>query len=407
MDSQNEPDGSSTKATGPLAGVRVLDLTSVVMGPYATQILADLGAEVISMEVATGDPVRVIGKSTHPQLSGAALNVLRNKRNIFVDLKSEQGHAVFDRLVANCDVFVTNLRPQALGKLQIDYEDVAKVKPDIIYCEAHGFATESPSAQEAAYDDIIQATSGVVDLMSHVSERPALAPVLIADKVSGLAVVYGVLAALYHRAKTGQGQRVEVPMHDVVSAFVLVEHGADAIVRPPLGEPGYTRITTPNHRPYETQDGVLLVIPYSRKNWLDLFAAAGWPDADNDPRLASPVAMAAHYDDLYGDLAKIMATNTSKFWLEWGPKHSVAISPIKSLTDLVDELPEATHPIVGPHKVIPPPVRFYETPQNIRRPAPLIGEHTAEVLAEVGFSLDEITQLEAVGAVRSANADSA
>jgi crotonobetainyl-CoA:carnitine CoA-transferase CaiB-like acyl-CoA transferase len=407
MDGQSVADASSSKATGPLAGVRILDLTSVVMGPYATQILADLGAEVISMEVANGDPVRVIGKSTHPELSGAALNVLRNKRNVYIDLKSEQGHAVFERLAANCDVFVTNLRPQALRKLKLEYDDVAKIKPDVVYCEAHGFATESPRAEEAAYDDIIQATSGVVDLMSHVSERPALAPVLIGDKVSGLAIVYGVLAALYHRAKTGQGQRVEVPMHDVVSAFVLVEHGGDAIVRPALGEPGYTRITTANHRPYETQDGVLLVIPYSRKNWLDLFAAAGWQGAENDPRLANPVAMAAHYEDLYSDLAKIMATNTSEFWLDWGPRHSVAISPIKSLTELVDELPETTHPIAGRHKVIPPPVRFYATPQNIRRPAPRVGENTAEVLAEVGFTRDEITQLEALGAVRSANAESA
>jgi crotonobetainyl-CoA:carnitine CoA-transferase CaiB-like acyl-CoA transferase len=263
-------------ATGPLAGVRVLDLVSVVMGPYATQILGDLGAEVISLEVAGGDPLRVIGRGVHPQLSGAALNVLRNKRNASINLKSPEGHEAFMRLAASCDVFVTNLRPQALEKLGLGYAAVAAAKPDIIYCEAHGFSSDGPRSQEAAYDDIIQASSGIVDLMGSVRERPALAPMILADKLSGLTIVYAVTAALYCRAKTGQGQRIEVPMHDAVASFVLVEHGADAIVQPPQGDPGYQRLLAPNHRPYTTADGgVLVVIPYSPKNWLDLFAAGG------------------------------------------------------------------------------------------------------------------------------------
>jgi crotonobetainyl-CoA:carnitine CoA-transferase CaiB-like acyl-CoA transferase len=368
-------------ATGPLAGVRVLDLVSVVMGPYATQILGDLGAEVISLEVAGGDPLRVIGRGVHPQLSGAALNVLRNKRNASINLKSPEGHEAFMRLAASCDVFVTNLRPQALEKLGLGYAAVAAAKPDIIYCEAHGFSSDGPRSQEAAYDDIIQASSGIVDLMGSVRERPALAPMILADKLSGLTIVYAVTAALYCRAKTGQGQRIEVPMHDAVASFVLVEHGADAIVQPPQGDPGYQRLLAPNHRPYTTADGgVLVVIPYSPKNWLDLFAAGGRTTAEDDPRLASHGGMAANYDALYVDLSDIIASRTTEFWLAWGPAHSVAMSPIRTLSELVDELPEATHPISGPHKVIPPPVRFYTTPQNIRRHAPLMGENTVELL---------------------------
>ena len=388
-----------TQATGPLAGIRVLDLTQVVMGPYATQILGDLGAEVITIEPPNGDPLRAIGAGVHPQLGGAALNMLRNKRNICIDMKNADGLAAFHRVVASCDVFITNLRPEPLARLGLAYRDLVASRPDLVYCEAHGFPTDGPRADEAAFDDAIQASAGIAAMMGKLHGEPALIPSILADKISGLTIVYAVIAALYHRSVTGEGQHIEVPMHDVVSAFVLAEHGADAIQG--LGDPGYARILTPNRKPYPTTDGYVLLIPYSKKNWVDMFEAGGAVDAENDPRLADAIARTHHYDALYGELAEIVAQHPTAYWRAWAREHSIASSEIASLEDLVADLPVVTHPIGGDYKTIPAPVRFSVTPQDVRRPAPLIGQDNHDVLTEIGFTEVEIADLERSGALHA------
>ncbi len=379
----------------------MLDLTSVVMGPLATAILGDLGADVITVESRRGDINRFMGAGPHPHLSGVSLNLLRNKRNLDLDLKSETGREVLLRLAATCDVFVTNLRPGALARLGATYPDIALVRPDVIYCQAHGWPSDSDRADEPAYDDIIQAASGLADLAVRAGgEAPGLMPTIVADKVSGLTIVYAVLAALFHRERTGQGQRIEVPMVDVVSAFLLVEHGAGAIPQPPAAPPGYKRILTPERRPQRTRDGWINVLPYDREHYDTLFTVGGRPDLVGDPRYATGRDRIANSDFLYGRLREIIAGRTTAEWLEICNRHGIPAAAIGRLEDLVDALPEAEHPVAGRYKVIPPPIRFGRTPASVRRPAPLIGEHNREVLAEIGFTDEEITELTEQGVLR-------
>ena len=395
------PGGGMAAAGGPLAGVRVLDLTSVVMGPLATAILGDLGADVVTVESARGETNRAMGAGPHPYLSGVSLNLLRNKRNIDLDLKSAGGRAILLRLAARCDVFVTNLRPGPLARLGAAYEDIAAVRPDVVYCRAHGWAADSPRGGEAAYDDIVQAASGVADLARRVSGVPGLMPTIFADKVSGLTIVYAVLAALLHRERTGEGQQIEIPMADTVSAFLLVEHGAGAIPQPPVGPVGYQRILTPERRPQQTADGWIAVLPYSREHYDFLFAVGGRPELIGDARYADGRSRIEHSDFLYRQVRGILRHRTTAEWLDLLHRHGIPASPVATLDELVSALPEADHPVAGRYRVIPPPVRFGRTPASVRRPAPLPGEHNQEVLAELGLTAAEISRLRHEGAVRS------
>jgi crotonobetainyl-CoA:carnitine CoA-transferase CaiB-like acyl-CoA transferase len=392
---------SEAGGAGPLAGVRVLDLTSVVMGPLATAILGDLGADVVTIESARGDTNRVMGAGPHSHLSGVSLNLLRNKRNIDLDLKSPEGRAILLRLAARCDVFVTNLRPGPLARLGASYQDIAAVRPEVVYCHAQGWAADSPRGAEAAYDDIVQAASGVADLARRVTGEPALMPTIFADKVAGLTIVYAVLAALLHRERTGEGQQIEVPMADTVSAFLLVEHGAAAIPQPPAGPPGYQRILTPERRPQQTRDGWIAVLPYSREHYDLLFAIGGRPDLVGDPRYADGRSRIANSDFLYRQVRGILRHRTTAEWLELLHRHGIPASPVATLDELVSALPEADHPVAGRYRVIPPPVRFGRTPASVRRPAPLPGEHSEEVLAEAGLGAAEISRLRREGVLRS------
>jgi crotonobetainyl-CoA:carnitine CoA-transferase CaiB-like acyl-CoA transferase len=373
-------------ATGPLAGVRVLDLSSVIMGPYATQILGDLGADVIAIEEAHGDTNRIMGPGPHPGMSGISLNLLRNKRNVCLDLKSPAGRDALLRIAATCDVLVTNLRPAPLARLGLDYDAIRAVRPDIVMCQAHGWPSDGPDANRPAYDDVIQASSGISHAFVLQSGVPALAPSLIADKVAGLTLVYAVLAALFHRQRTGEGQFVEVPMIDALTSFTLVEHGSAAITDPPLGAAGYRRILAPERRPVATSDGWIAVLPYSAPNYNDLFRDGDREDLVDDPRVRSARSRMTHAGELYGIIAPIIATRSTEYWLAFCSEHDIPAGPVRSLDDLVDELPIVQHPTSGNYHEIPPPVRFAATPSNIRRYAPMLGEHGREVLREVGLS---------------------
>jgi len=370
--------------TGPLEGVRVVDVTSIVMGPLATQIFGDLGADVITVEDPRGTLSRVMTAGPHPQLSGVALNLLRNKRNVVLDLKTAGGHGALMRLVATADVLVTNLRPGTLDRLGLGYAEVASVRPDIVYCQAQGYPTDSDRADAPAYDDVIQAATGLPDTFRRMGGDPAFVPSLVADKVSGLTIAYAVMAALLHRARTGEGQRVEVPMVDVMTAFTLVEHAGAATARPAQGPPGYERILSPGRRPQRTRDGWISVLPYTRANFEDLFRAGGRDDLADDERIHTARARIAHADDLYGEVAAIIAQRTTAEWLEFCRASGVPASVVPTLEELIDALPEDDHPVAGRYKVLPQPVRFSRSPgPTVRRPAALSGEHTDEVLAEV------------------------
>lgn len=384
-----------------LAGIRVLDLTSVIMGPFATQILADLGAEVIHVEPPRGDINRQMGAGPHPQLSGMALNLLRNKRSLSVDLKTDAGRALLLRLAATCDVFVTNLRPGPLGRLGAAYEHICDVRPDVVYCQSQGFPTDSARADEPAYDDIIQSASGIADLTLRAYGKPVLLPTIFADKVAGLTIVYAVLAALLHRQRTGEGQRIEVPMVDAVRSFLLVEHGAAAITEPPLGPPGYPRILTPERRPQETSDGLIDILPYSQAHYDAIFTAGGRDDLVGDPRTATAAGRIEHAGFLYSQVREIVATRTTSEWLGFCREHSIPATAVPRLDDLVAELPLEKHPVAGEYRHVPLGARLSGTPQSVRSPAPLVGADSDAILHELGLSEPEIRELHARGVVAS------
>jgi len=386
----------AAEGAGPLAGVRVLDLTSVVMGPLATQILGDLGADVITVESRDGDINRTMSRGPVRGLSGVSLNLLRNKRNVAIDLSRAQGQAAVLAIAAGCDVFVTNLRPPSLERAGLGYAEVAAVRPDVIYCVANGFPADGPEASRPAFDDVIQAACGVPDLMGLAGLPPALVPMLLADKVCGLVIAYAILAALFHRERTGEGQLVEVPMTDAMRAFVLAEHGGSAISR--NGPPGYPRILTPLRGAAQAADGVWIALqPHRDEQWDALVREAGLDDLADDPRLTNR-SLWREPGYGYTVLGRVLATRPAARWLAFCAEHGIPAARAATLDELIDALPEDEHPLAGPYRVIPPPVRFGRTPASVRRPAPLAGQHTAEVLAEAGLTDDQIAALLADGA---------
>lgn len=372
----------TTTSTGPLAGVRVLDLTRVIMGPYATQLLADQGADVIVVETPEGD-INRLGAGPHQELSGISLNVMRNKRSVVLDLKSDEGRDALLRLAASCDVVVATMRPRALVRLGVDYAAIAKVRPDVIYCQAQGWPLASPEAEDPAYDEVIQAASGASDLAAMLGGEPGLLPTLLADKVSGVVMAQAITAAIFHRLKSGQGQHIEVPMVTATSSFLLVEHGAGAISEPPVDRPGYQRILTPERRPHRTLDGWVHVLPYLPKHYEALFSTAGRADLVGDPRYATRRATLANSDSLYRDVRAIAAEHTTEEILSRCREQGIPVTRVVTIEDLLADLPLAEHPHAGSYRVLPHPAIFSRTPAGSRRPAPLIGEHTGAVLAEL------------------------
>lgn len=388
----------------PLSGIRVIDVSSVVMGPLATQILADQGADVIVVEDRRGDANRAMGAGPHPDLSGIALNLLRNKRSVGLDLRREAGYAAFGRLVATADVFVTNLRPGSRRRARLTYDDLTAFRDDLVYCAAAGYRPDSPDADAPAYDDVVQAASGFVDLMQRVGLPPVLVPTLVADKTAGLAIANAVVTALFTRERTGAGQEITLAMTDLMRAFVLVEHGAAAVPEPPLGPPGYERIVTPERRPQQTADGLIEVLAYEDHHYRALFRLGGRDDLVDDPRLASRRSRIANGPSLYRDVAAILRTRPTAEWLALLGEEGVPATAVATLDDLVAELPVAEHPHAGRYRVTPPVTGLAGSGDDglvgtavVRRPAPLPGEHGREVLAELGYRPGELDALERDG----------
>ncbi|WP_269332595.1 CaiB/BaiF CoA transferase family protein [Futiania mangrovi] len=399
-------------AQGPLAGIRVVDLTSVVLGPYATQTLGDMGADVIKVEAPEGDVLRGIAPLRSPGMGAVFMNANRNKRSVALDLKQKAARAALLRLVAGADVFVHSMRPRAIARLGLAWEDLKAVNPRLVYCSAWGFGQGGPYEDKPAYDDVIQAMSGVADLAARqrADGEPRYAPTILADKTAGLTVTWAIAMALFHRERTGEGQEVEVPMFETLTSFVLLEHMAGAVFDPPGGPMGYDRVLAPHRRPYATADGHITVMPYTTKQWQRFFVAAGRPEMADDVRVTDAGARSRAIAELYGMIADAMPARPTAEWLATFEEADIPAMPVNRLEDLPEDphlkatgfFQRLDHPTEGPLVTTAIPVRFKASPGAIRRGAPRLGAHTREVLAEAGLSSGEIDALLATGAGRQA-----
>jgi crotonobetainyl-CoA:carnitine CoA-transferase CaiB-like acyl-CoA transferase len=395
--------------SGPLAGIRVVDLTHVVLGPLATGIMGDMGADVVKVEPPEGELMRGIGPSRHPGMGAIFLNINRNKRSLALDLKRPEGAAVLRRLVSDADVLVHSFRDQAIRRLGFAYEAVRLLNPRLIYCAAYGFGADGPYFDRPAFDDIVQGAAGLVALERTINGATRYVPSLVADKTVGLTVVYAVLAALFHRERTGEGQAVEVPMFETMTHFVLAEHLYGAAFEPPLAPPGYIRLA--ERRPYRTRDGYVCALPYTDRHWQDFFRLIGRPELGADPRFEKREDRARRVGELYDVVAAAVASMSTAECLAGLEAADVPAMRINELDEIARDphalaaklLPEIDHPSEGRLRTVRPPVNFSATPQALARHAPRLGEHSREILGEAGYDEQEIAALLASGAVSAAD----
>jgi len=384
---------------GPLAGVTVVDLTQFVLGPYATQVLGDLGADVIKVEEPSGDRQRRQGKAPNSSTMGplyVALN--RNKRSVTLDLKGEPGRRALRKLIARADIFIHNMRPDSLARLGFDYAAVKAVKDDIVYVEAMGYAPEGPYAGRQAFDDLIQAASGSFGLEALGDPDAAFKPPasILADKTSGLYAAIACLAALRHKEHTGEGQYVCVPMLECFTGYIMAEHLYGETFVPATGAFGHTTTITPHRRPVRTKDGWLMVQPAGREQAARFMALGGLPDAYESERFVSAPTSKDKVDVYYQMMAEAAATRTTAEWMELTAAHSIPAMAANDargvLTDpqlQVTLFEERDLPGQGRYRAMRPPLRFSRTPSEIRRDPPELGADNAEVFAEFGIDAEE------------------
>ncbi|MBR0873241.1 CoA transferase [Bradyrhizobium tropiciagri] len=396
--------------SGPLTGIRVLDLTTVIMGPYACQLLGDYGADVIKVEAPDGDVMRLSGPMRHPGMGHLYLSTNRNKRSISIDLKSSSGRSVLLKLAETADIIVYNIRPNAMTRLGLSYDDLREVNPKIIYVGAFGFSQRGPYAARPAYDDLIQGMSGIpwLSLQAGASE-PRYAPTILADRVVGLQVALAATAALQHRNRTREGQRVDVPMYEGLLSIVLGEHLAGRAFEPPLGDVGYQRSLAHNRRPHRTLDGYICTLVYNDKHWRSFFEVIGQPAMfEADARFSSQGARLKHIDEVYGYLAGVLATRTTDEWLNSLTAADIPAARMNSLGDiLADEhlaaigyLRTSRHPTEGEIVEISVPTEWSSAHPEISRHAPSLGEHSIEILHEAGIDEEHVNRLLKQGVVR-------
>lgn len=393
----------ATEATGPLKGIKVLDLTSVIFGAYATQMLGDLGADILKIESPGGgrgeggDIMRWAGEvpeGAPRDLGPIFMAVNRNKRSVLLDLREEDALAAVKALVAESDVFTASVRYDGLKRLGLDYESVKAIKPDIVYVHGAGYGSDGPYAGLPAYDDLIQAGSGLADLLNRTDGAPEhrYVPTVLADKVSGLFMAQAVLAALFHRQRTGEGQFVEVPMLECVTGFTLAEHLFGHVYEPPTGQWSYTRVANPHRKPFKTADGNIGLLPYTDKQWDEFFEIAGWGETvAQDPRFGDYASRARHVHELYALVETVTQAKTTDEWIALLQPLHIPVVKMNRLDDLpadphlsaVGFFEHYDHPEAGEYVQTKHPIRYSATPANVRRHPPRLGEHTGEVLAEV------------------------
>jgi crotonobetainyl-CoA:carnitine CoA-transferase CaiB-like acyl-CoA transferase len=370
--------------------VRVIDLTSMVFGPYATQIMADMGADVIKVEPPGGDATRYISVAPTPGMSGVFVNVNRGKRSIVLDLQSAEGQAALRGLLQQADVFIHSMRHKAIAKLGFDYEAVAAINPSIVYTNCYGYGRKGPERDQPAYDDTIQAECGLTGVQRMLTGEANYVGTIVADKVAGLTALYATTMALFHRERTGEGQEVEIGMFETMASFMLVEHANGAMFDPPLGPACYPRVVAANRRPYRTRDGHVSALIYNDKHW-SLFIDAVKPDWA-DEAFATLGQRARQIDRIYGLLAETFLTRTTQEWLDLLRKLGIPAAPLRTPDELLHNphleavgFFETVETRRGKVRFPGVPTSFSATPGKVAGPAPELGEHTQQVREEFGL----------------------
>jgi crotonobetainyl-CoA:carnitine CoA-transferase CaiB-like acyl-CoA transferase len=398
---------------GPLDGVKILDVTTVGYGPYACQILGDYGAEVVKIESREGDITRGIMPFKNQGMGHFFLMANRNKRSVVLDLKADKGREAFLKLVEGMDAVICSIRPAAMDRLGLGYEDCRKVNPNIVYVALVGFGQDGPYAERPAYDDIIQGVSGMAAMQGGRSGPPTFVNASVCDKICSQVAAHSTLAALFSRQKTGKGQLVEVPMFESMVGFNLVEHNSGKAFEPPLGLAGYERSMVPYRRPYATLDGYVCALPYNTKQWRSFFTIMGREEMLDDPRVVDPKVRSEKIGELYEMVSDCVATWKTADVLSVLKKGDIPHGEATSLDDLSnDEHMKAVgffrtmeHPSEGKINLTAPPMKFSETPAEIRTLPALLGEHSVEVLREAGYTKSEIAEMLADGVIVDGSLD--
>ncbi len=394
---------------GPLHGIKVIDMTSVLMGPFASQALGDMGADVTKIESPEGDLVRQIGPARHAGMGPMFLNTNRNKRSLAIDLKSAAGLQVLRRLLIDADVLICNVRPNAMARLGLDYETVAALNPRLVYAGLVGFSQDGPYAARPTYDDLIQGGATLSYLIARASGGPPrYVPAAIADRIVGVTAVGGILAALLARHGSGRGQRVDVPMFETMVAFVMGDHLGGLSYEPPLDDGGYARQLSPERRPYRTRDGYICALVYNDKQWESFLRAVGREALlQTDPRFASFASRAVAIDHVYGELARIFEERSTAEWTVLLEKADIPMLPMHDLKSVLQDphlvatgfFAIEQHPSEGAIRTMRMPMSWSDSTPDPVRPAPRHGEHSIEVLQQAGYGASEIAQLIAQGVV--------
>lgn len=396
--------------SGALEGVRVLDLTTVLMGPYATQLLGDMGADVIKVEPPTGDTTRGLGPARHPGMGAGFLHVNRNKRSLVLNLKDPEGHAALLALARTSDVLLYNVRPQAMARLKLDYAHLSEVNPRLIYAGVFGYGQDGPYGPKPAYDDLIQGAMGLPSLVARVGDGvPRYVPIAIVDRTVGVHAAMAVSAALYRREKTGLGQAIDIPMFETMVPFMLGEHMAGQTFDPPEGAPGYPRMLARERTPYVTRDGFLCALIYNDGQWRSFCRMIGDAERfERDPRMRSLATRTEHVEALYSMVAEILLTDTTAAWLQRFAEADIPAIPLHTLDSLLEDphlaatayFERREHPSEGAIREMRPASRWSESPARLRLPAPRLGEHSVELLEELGYPQSTINRFIEQGVTR-------
>ena len=389
----------------PLEGIRVLEIASMIFGPLAGQYLGDMGADVIKLEPPEGDLTRAIGPRRSPRMGAFFLTSNRSKRSIVVDLKRPEGREILQRLVTKTDVLLHSMRTPAANRLGLGYETLRQQTPALVYCHVTGYGDDGPYGGRPAYDDIIQAASGLAMMQKAVAGEPRFVPTIIADKISGVHAAYAIVLALMHRMRTGEGQQVDVAMFETMAAFNMLEHQWGHAFEPPLGPMGYAPVISAARRPYRTLDGYLALLPYSDSHWNRFFELAGAPEIMQDPRFATFAARQKHFREVWDEIERQVARKSNAEWIRLLTPEDIPFSQVNEMEDLpndphlkaVNFWSIAEHPTEGSLRIPANPLRMSASPPGVTRLPPTLGQHSAEILREYSYSEDSVAQLTAPG----------